>query len=191
MPSLNLDFPDSVVEDLFTLIDIDGSGSITKTELSRAIRWVQSCKKCRLLRAAGISQEADSDVMHQLREALTANAVRVIDLFREWDEDGDGVIDKLEFRRALPMLGLHAPLETVDALFDSFDLDGSGTIGFKELNRLLRRDIKAEEATNERRRASQVRMKPEVVVADVVLLRRQLMAEGLGLDPFAALPTKE
>ena len=33
------------------------------------------------------------------------------------------------------MLGLHAPLETVDALFDSFDLDGSGTIGFKELNR--------------------------------------------------------
>jgi hypothetical protein len=34
-------------------------------------------------------------------------------------------------------------------------------------------------------------MKPEVVVADVVLLRRQLMAEGLGLDPFAALPTKE
>ena len=37
---------------------------------------------------------------------LTTNAVRVIDLFREWDEDGDGVVSKKEFRRAMPMLGL-------------------------------------------------------------------------------------
>ena len=27
---------------------------------------------------------------------LTTNAVRVIDLFREWDEDGDGIEDRLD-----------------------------------------------------------------------------------------------
>ena len=32
--------------------------------------------------------------------------VRVIDLFREWDEDGDGTVSKKEFRKALPMLGI-------------------------------------------------------------------------------------
>ena len=47
--------------------------------------------------------------------------VRVIDLFREWDEDGDGEVDKFEFRKAMPMLGLHATKDHIDALFDSFD----------------------------------------------------------------------
>ena len=32
--------------------------------------------------------------------------MRVIDLFREWDEDGDGTVSKKEFRKAVPMLGL-------------------------------------------------------------------------------------
>jgi hypothetical protein len=31
-------------------------------------------------------------VQEQLRRVLASNAVRVIDLFREWDEDGDGKI---------------------------------------------------------------------------------------------------
>jgi len=30
--------------------------------------------------------------------------VRVIDLFREWDEDGDGVVTKKDVRRALRRL---------------------------------------------------------------------------------------
>ena len=33
-------------------------------------------------------------VAEQLRDALSANAVRVIDLFREWDEDGSGSVCK-------------------------------------------------------------------------------------------------
>jgi len=45
-------------------------------------------------------------VQEQLRRVLTTNAVRVIDLFREWDEDGDGIVSKKEFRRAMPLLGL-------------------------------------------------------------------------------------
>ena len=42
----------------------------------------------------------------QLRNMLSKNAVRVIDLFREWDEDGDGTVSKKEFRKAMPLLGL-------------------------------------------------------------------------------------
>tara|TARA_B100000767_G_C19274370_1_gene332740 strand:+ start:185 stop:313 length:129 start_codon:yes stop_codon:yes gene_type:complete len=32
--------------------------------------------------------------------------VRVIDLFREWDENGSGAVTKKEFRVAMPLLGL-------------------------------------------------------------------------------------
>lgn len=57
-------------------------------------------------------EEEELDVQtHHLRDALAANAVRVIDLFREWDQDGDGVVDREEFRRALELTGFSAPKE--------------------------------------------------------------------------------
>jgi len=62
----------------------------------------------------------------------------VIDLFHEWDTNGDGTVTKKEFRKAMPVLGFDAPKEEVDALFDQFDNDGSGLMGFKELQKMLK-----------------------------------------------------
>ena len=78
-------------------------------------------------------------VAEQLRDALSKNAVRVIDLFREWDEDADGIVSRKEFRKAMPLLGLEVPRAEIDALFDSWDNDGSGKITLAELNKKLRR----------------------------------------------------
>merc|ERR1740133_899303 len=63
--------------------------------------------------------DASRPVQEQLRHVLTSNAVRVIDLFREWDEDGDGTVSKKEFRKAMPMLGLEVSKQDINALFDS------------------------------------------------------------------------
>ena len=84
---------------------------------------------------------ADRPMQEILREALALSATRVIDLFKEWDEDGDGAVTKKEFRRAVPMLGLDpVPSKAdIDALFDQWDPDGSGNIDFKELNKILRK----------------------------------------------------
>ena len=49
------------------------------------------------------SQEAGS-VQTQLRSILKENAVRVIDLFRDWDDDRSGTITFKEFRRAIGAL---------------------------------------------------------------------------------------
>jgi hypothetical protein len=70
---------------------------------------------------------------------LAANSVRVLDLFREWDTDGDGVVDEREFLRAMPLLGIHAGKNEVQDLFRSLDHDGDGIIAFREFNRLMRR----------------------------------------------------
>ena len=80
----------------------------------------------------------------QLREALVLQAVRVIDLFLEWDADRNGQVSKTEFRKAMPLLGLEAPLEEIDKLFDSWDPDGSGFLELKELNTLLRSGSKVQ-----------------------------------------------
>ena len=86
-----------------------------------------------------IDLDSDKSVQEQLRDILTANAVRVIDLFREWDDDGNGVISKKEFRTALNAMGIKAEKSEVDGLFDSFDADGGGSIEYSELNKALRR----------------------------------------------------
>ena len=51
----------------------------------------------------------------QIKQALHKNLARVIDLFREWDEDGSGNVSKKEFRKAMPMLGLRVAREALDA----------------------------------------------------------------------------
>ena len=59
-----------------------------------------------------------------LRDALARSSARVIDLFRQWDEDGSGVIERKEFRRAIRALGfdfIHDVSE-IDLVFDDFEL---------------------------------------------------------------------
>ena len=49
------------------------------------------------------SAEADGEVVDAaamvkgLTDALAAQMARVIDLFREWDDDGNGMVSKIEF----------------------------------------------------------------------------------------------
>ena len=45
-------------------------------------------------------------ISEQLAVALRQNSTRVIDLFREWDTDGDGEVSRAEFHKAMPALGL-------------------------------------------------------------------------------------
>ena len=75
----------------------------------------------------------------QLRDLLSAHAVRVVDLFREWDDDNTGSVDKTEFRRGMTELGLEVPVAEVDKLFEAMDPDGSGSLTLAELNKQLRK----------------------------------------------------
>ena len=80
--------------------------------------------------------EAVETICRHLRELCKQG--KVLDLFRAWDEDGDGTVDKREFRRALQLLRLNAEKEAVDALFDAFDPDRTGSIEYGELDQKLR-----------------------------------------------------
>lgn len=75
-----------------------------------------------------VAVEGGPSVSEQLRAILHANAVRVIDVFRDWDDDQTGTIDADEFSRAFAALGYDAPAKEIAALFAEYDTDGSGTI---------------------------------------------------------------
>ena len=83
-------------------------------------------KKGSLLGDFDIDEDSGVPIGEQLKQALVKNAGRVIDLFREWDADGDGEITKKEFRAAMTRMGLDLPPKDVDGLFDSWDPSGGG-----------------------------------------------------------------
>ena len=92
------------------------------------------------LGADGVPEErrkADA-VSELITRALSKQHVRVIDLFHEWDENGDGLVSRAEFYKALPLLGIDASRKEADSLFNSWDPDESGSITFQELSRALR-----------------------------------------------------
>ena len=74
-----------------------------------------------------------------LKDALMRSSSRVVDLFRAWDEDGNGTIDKKEFGKAVRSLGFDVERADTDAVFDSLDDDKSGLLEYKELNEARRR----------------------------------------------------
>ncbi len=159
---------DADIDKVFDEFDADGSGSIEYPELNRKLRQfsgIEAMNRTAIRRVAGgrkgaaLSTRVKLDtapgarpVADQMRDILTANAVRVIDLFHDWDDDGSGSIDRSEFRKALSVLGLDSTVvsrDDVDALFDSFDADGGGSIEYKELSALLKRRV---DVAKERRR---------------------------------------
>ena len=89
--------------------------------------------------AAALAGSSAAAMVEQLRGALQSQLSRVMDLFRSWDVDGDGRVDRREFARGIKTLGLASSMSAAAELFDSLDADGSGTVEFHELHALLRR----------------------------------------------------
>ena len=170
MKQLGLDFPKEAMDTLYDEWDPDGSGHLELSELSKQLRRgadvqlaahlqvggageiVLKSANATALRTAkkvkgrasmiqGVDIDESKPVCEQLRAVLVAKAVRVIDLFREWDDDESGAVSRKEFCTGLKDMGLDFPRKAMDELFDEWDPDGSGELEFRELSKKLRRGI--------------------------------------------------
>ena len=56
----------------------------------------------------------------------------------QWDRNHDGDISRQEFRLHTRKLGLEAETQSVDDLYDSLDLDGSGSLDIEEMKEALK-----------------------------------------------------
>ena len=158
-----------IAEGLLAAIDLNADGRLARAEwvdhfneMARtngrqaAVSYLHKLDACAILQQP-LNRSADSpslrgmdesrqpqsisveSVQAELREALTANFARVMDLFRIWDADGNGTISKKEFRKAIRALRVSASVAEVDSVFATWDRDGSGSISSRELSKILRR----------------------------------------------------
>ena len=181
LPALGLAIDRQGADELYDTFDADGSGLITLEELTRQLRapgehehveFATSSKNAIELRgelefqekrskiggmqALGRDGLQDNDVplIDQIKQALAGGFGKVMDIFREWDEDGSGTITKKEFRRALPLLGLRLEKKDADDFFDSFDRDLSGEVDYRELHSQLRLRVSDRQSTKRSKRLS-------------------------------------
>ena len=68
-----------------------------------------------------------TELSKQLQKCLQTNFARMRDLLSSWDTDGNGHLDRDEWRDALASLGYNVAPQYAQTLFDQLDLDRSGT----------------------------------------------------------------
>ena len=98
-------------------------------------------------RAAPARPDPADEAVAALKHSLAGSLSRVSDLFKTWDTDGNGMIDKFEFRRVVAELGLPNSDAASDRLFDEYDKDGSGEIQYVEYVRQSLRESLASSAS--------------------------------------------
>jgi len=81
----------------------------------------------------------EEDQQHRLQQEATQQELEksIEDIFNYWDKDGNGVVDRQEFRLAMKLLGIAGTEETYDELFSEWDEDGNGTLNFNEIRGAL------------------------------------------------------
>lgn len=79
---------------------------------------------------------------HEFRRELRrlAGGRNYAKIFRSFDRDHSGKIDRSEFKRGLKLLGFHGRTHEVDNLMDRIDTNRSGKISFKEFMHFCRGD---------------------------------------------------
>ena len=78
-------------------------------------------------------------MLQKVKIKLKKELKRVMDIFRDLDESGDGLISKRELYRGMKMLGFKFDAATFSLLYAEIDLNNDGAIEFKELSKAIRR----------------------------------------------------
>ena len=86
----------------------------------------------------------DAQSWRQEQQLAAELEVKIKNLFSYWDQDGNGIIDRTEFRLALQVLAIPGGPALYDETFDKWDADGNGGLNFKEIREALMELSKAQ-----------------------------------------------
>ena len=187
---------DKDIDLVFDLLDVDGSCAVTFHEILSAhrlghaksrIRGLPTKKVGAALSTSATLQVSNDDsnasstfacsALTALRALMDKEMQRLTALFREWDTDGSGLVSRREFHRGLAALSCNASKQQIDALFDSIDMNKSGSIDYAELRQAF---AKSRREANSRP-SSPAQQSPSSTPANQALPRPMDLAEAFAL----------
>jgi len=166
--SLKMKAPNKEIDDFFSTIDADGSGSVDLKELKPAIkmlkekasaadaqkqRFTDRAKELRdkveLIKKSAedtdavekyeaklIDMKVNPNIDARIGLALNAKNMKVIEIVGKWDKDGDGTVDKEEFRKNIKELNVgDIKSFEIDELYTKLDTDGGGDLSLDEVTK--------------------------------------------------------
>ncbi|NXQ94751.1 EFHB protein, partial [Sagittarius serpentarius] len=92
---------------------------------------------CEFLRGKGRERVVFTAVRQSLKKANYKNFDMLLEEFKHYDKNGDGMIDKDDLRKSCFQLNLNLDDELLDSLFDYCDLDKDGLINYLEFANFL------------------------------------------------------
>lgn len=121
--------------------DKDGSGTITMVELMKVLREKGYAGTDAKIKKMFMDIDTSGDGQISMDEYLVGMGVMppeehksaiMRNVFRGFDKNGDGEIDKAELKNVFQEMGRHLSADEVDRLFKLCDSDGSGHIEYEE-----------------------------------------------------------
>ena len=88
---------------------------------------------------------ANPSVASRLGAQILSKRMKASDVINKWDSNGDGSLDKSEFRQNVKGLGVAADSHEIDALFDTLDIHFTGSLDTSQMKTVLTKVI--DEAT--------------------------------------------
>ncbi|CAD5325543.1 unnamed protein product [Arabidopsis thaliana] len=110
----------------FCLIDKDSDGFITKEKLTKVMKSMGKNPKAEQLQ----QMMSDVDIFGNASDEL-------IEVFRVFDRDGDGLISPLELGEGMKDMGMKITAEEAEHMVREADLDGDGFLSFHEFSKMM------------------------------------------------------
>jgi Ca2+-binding EF-hand superfamily protein len=118
-----------------------------------------------------------------------ASSLKMSDIVRKWDANGDGKIDPDEFRLNVKKLGLVAPNFEIDRLFRDLDVDNGGDLDEDEVKQGFR-DL-MESASRDAARQKELRKTLSALVSSASALQAELRKRNQEEEAAAIQEEKE
>jgi len=129
------DVSDAFLQQVFRKVDADGSGSISSNELQSALSngtWSPFNPETVRMMIGMFDHDNSSTINFNEFKSLWNFITQWEKVFRGFDEDKSGSIDKNELRKALTTFGYRLSDRFYDLLIKKFDRTGRGTVAFDD-----------------------------------------------------------
>ena len=148
LPALGFNMPPSEMEALFNALDDDGSGEITLREMDRRLRKKDPVEG-EVAKSLLFSERSAG--FKEIHKMLFKNGKKVLEGFKKWDDNKNGMLSKAEFRNAITKIANMTQPDPakwlnkirdkdIDELFDWYDTDSMNSLSISELEaKLLKR----------------------------------------------------